>query len=254
MAENGVNAHYEQQDQDIVSLDTLKTFSKIEKIETHTVFTTHRKKPKTTINISRKGSVVKERCKQLTQIIADLCPNRVISEEDLVCLIEDYIGADKETVRNYKGYSGHIRAGRCGDNHIVGLSRKGYLEQFGFLKKLPQRRWMICQTVLSSQDMTSDSLCSNEKISISQLLSGSSAVSANREAKENIATVTELEEEEDTEKERFFTPKIIGEQPQLTPLEMAILVAKPCEEKDKSKVAWGEQAPVVPPVEDGAEE
>ena len=60
-------------------------------------------------------------------------PDRILSEEDLTDLILMYIGGDKETVRAYKGYNGHIRAGCCGDNKIVGLSRKGYLELLGFI-------------------------------------------------------------------------------------------------------------------------
>jgi len=182
------------------------TFEETKKV----TFTTEPKhKPRTTINISRKGSIVKERCKQLIQIIADLFPDRVLTDNDLLCLIQDYIGADRETIRAYKGYSGHIRAGRCGDNHLVGLSRKGYLEAFGFLRKVSGRRWMICQTAfpLSSSDCVQ--LGSKEKISIS--------VSQGERARENrfekvVSLNGELEEEEVGERERNFTPKIFGKE------------------------------------------
>src|SRR4030065_384508 len=104
----------------VISPENLSFFNP-ERLKEYTTFTTCRKKPKTTINISRKGSIVKEKCRQLTETIERLCPNRVINDEDLVFLIQESIGADKETIRAYKGYSGHIRAGRCGDNKIVGL-------------------------------------------------------------------------------------------------------------------------------------
>jgi hypothetical protein len=39
----------------------------------------------------------------------------------------------------------------------------------------------------------------------------------------------------------------------LTPQERALLRAKPCEEKDKSKVDWGEQVLVILPVEEHLE-
>src|SRR3990172_6905592 len=122
------------------------------------------------------------------EVVENLFPDRVLSDDDLSCLIQDYIGADKETVRSYKGYSGHIRAGRCGDNKIVGCSRKGYLEVFGYLRKVPGRRWMIVQSVLPSLgneescvvNGVSSSVASNQKISISAspsvcVVSGSSS-------------------------------------------------------------------------------
>lgn len=216
-------------------------------------FTTHRKKPKTTIDISRKGSIVKERCKQLMEIIEDLFPERVLSDDDLICLIQDYIGADKETVRSYRGYSGHIRAGRCGDNKIVGLSRKGYLEIFGYLRKIPSRRWMIVQSVLSPQDRevsvsgNASNETSNEKISISPSLAEKSVVNPSSLECLNVVNGSnvvggmggskELVEEEDTEKERNFAPKI-------SPMnfnyaESELLKAGPREEPDGSKVNWG---------------
>jgi hypothetical protein len=95
-------------------------------------FTTERK---TSINILRKGSIVKERCRQLAETALSRFPDRRISDEDLNDLIEDFIGADKETVRAYKGYYGRIKYGRSGEGHVIGLSRKGYLERFGFMHR-----------------------------------------------------------------------------------------------------------------------
>jgi hypothetical protein len=223
-------------------------------------FTTERKKPRTTINISRKGSIVKEKLAQLTEIALNLFPNRVVTNEDLKDLIQMYIGADKETVRNYMGYFGHIRAGRCGDNRVVGLSRKGYLETFGFMHR-SHGNWVIhAQSVLSSQDMNSG-LESNEKISISH---NNMPITSWKGSEGKLGTVSpssnELEEEEDTEKERNFSPMIYPKildislkdikQLQLNPLEKAILRAKPCEEPDRSKVDWGDQKPKIPEPEE----
>lgn len=122
-------------------------------------------------------------------------------------MIEEYIGADKETIRAYKGYHGHIRQGRCGDNRIVGLSRKGYLEKFGFLKKIPDFKWQVCQLKLNSEDIAirGDGFESNQKISISPI---GSEVSANRDVRKETEGRYREKEEEDTEKERNFTPKI----------------------------------------------
>ena len=173
-------------------------------------FTTHKKTRKTTIDISRKGSIVKERCRQLTDMIINLWPSRVLSDEDLVCLIEDYIGTDKETVRNYKGYGGNVRVGRCGDNKIVGYSRKGYLERFGFLRKIPGRRWAVCQSVLSSQGSVKScgGVGSKEKIFISPSQSCGERVGGETALEVAPNSSNELEEEEGTEKDRFFTPMI----------------------------------------------
>ena len=170
-----------------------------------------------------------ERCKQLVEIIAGLYPDRVISDTDLVCLIQRYIGADKETIRAYKGYLGHIRAGRCGDNRVVGLSRKGYLEKFGYLRKIPGHKWVICQTALfSHKGMTVDygGSGSKEKISFSKGNMGHVEKQPNplagREANRRLV------EEEDTEKERKFTPKIYEN-------ELRVFNAVPFTEPDRTK-------------------
>lgn len=174
------------------------------------VFTTHRKKPKTTIDICRKGSIVKERCRQLTEEANRLFSSGIIYDDDLVTMIEEFIGADKETIRAYKGYSGHIRAGRCGDNRIVGLSRKGYLEKFGFLRRIPGRKWQVCQLKLLSQDKTIKAQGpkndTNEKISIST--TQGERARENRFEKVVSLCSRKRKEEEDTEKERNFAPMI----------------------------------------------
>lgn len=110
-----------------------------------------RHKRKTSINISRKGSIVKEKCRQLTEIASGLVADGIISDPDLTDLIEDHCGADKETVRAYKGYRGSIRQ-RKGSNegYIFGQSRKGYLEKFGFMYRVNRSLWKISQTVLLS--------------------------------------------------------------------------------------------------------
>jgi hypothetical protein len=175
----------------------------VEKVTLEKTFTTTRK---TTVDICRKGSVVKERCRQLSEVALNLFPSRVLSDDDLSDLIMMYIGADKETMRAYKGYSGHIRAGRCGDNHIVGLSRKGYLELFGFMHKIAGRRWVVhAQAKLSSQasEISNSGFGSKEKISLS--LSGVGCVGNGSVSRESDVSSSELEEEEEaSEKDRFF--------------------------------------------------
>jgi hypothetical protein len=70
---------------------------------------------------------------------------------------------------------------------------------------------VVCQTILFSQDMTSEDererKFSKEKISFSQLVGGHGGKQAFEETK-RVANI-ELEEE-DTEKDRNFTPKIFG--------------------------------------------
>lgn len=115
-------------------------------------FTTHRKpRLRSTLNIIKNGSMVYRKCQQLVDELLKVFPDGVIEDEDLTYFIERFAGTDRETVRAYKGYSGHVRAGRCGDNTIVGLSRKGYLEKFFFMSR-KGRRWVIpIQAKLSSQ-------------------------------------------------------------------------------------------------------
>jgi hypothetical protein len=205
------------------------------------VFTTKRKKSRTTINISSKGSICKEKCRQLTEQINHYFSSGIVHDDDLTTMIEDYIGADKETIRAYKGYSGHIRQGRCGDNRIVGLSRKGYLEKFGFLRKISGRRWQVCQLKLPSQDMTIEAQKplseSNEKISIS--IPQGERARENRLEKGVSSYSIRRKEEEDTEKDRFSLHKSLES---LTPPEQAVLRAEPREEPDRTRVNWGKQS------------
>ncbi|MCJ7423108.1 hypothetical protein MUP01_02420 [Candidatus Bathyarchaeota archaeon] len=106
-------------------------------------FTTERKGiRKTSINIARKGSIVKERCRQLAEIALELSTDRRIGEGDLAYLVERYIGSDKETVRAYVGYYGAIKHRSSGEGYAVGLSRKGYLEKFDFMHRA-RRVWVI---------------------------------------------------------------------------------------------------------------
>lgn len=207
----------------------------------HKTFTTARKR--TTINISRKGSIVKEKCRQLTDLVLRYFSTGIIHDDDLTAMIIEYIGADKETIRAYKGYHGHIRAGRCGDNRIVGLSRKGYLEKFGFLKKIGNFKWQVCQLKLLSQDMTMK-VKPNEKISLSQ---NNMAITQEESEKPLVSQYIELEEEEDGEKERNFVHKSLEK---LTPLEQTILrISKDPKaakaEPDKAKVKFPKQKPIL---------
>lgn len=196
------------------------TLEKTEKI----TFTTHRKKPKTTINISRKGSVVKERCKQLCEVALGLFPDRVVPDVDLKDLVMMYIGADKETVRSYCGYYGHIRQGKMGESQTIGLARKGYLELLGLAHKIGHGKWVIHSQVTLQEPVKDDytyresvgcGFDSKEKISLSpsgvddvegQALEERKGV-ANNELEEALL-LTNNNYYYTTEKERFFTPKI----------------------------------------------
>ena len=204
------------------------------------VFAVGRKR-KSTINISRKGSIVKERCQQLCGIALELFPERVVSEDDLSYMIMRYVGSDKETVRAYMGYYGHIRAGRCGDNRIVGLSRKGYLEVLGFAHKISFGRWVIhAQAILSSQASEGLGVVSNKNFSISQ--SGSGCVVKGVSSGSNVGSSNELEEEEATEKDRNLCMEDIGKVTSdimLSAEEKAILAAKPSSNLDRGRVDWG---------------
>jgi hypothetical protein len=207
-------------------------------------FTTERKAlRKTSIDISRKGSVVKERCRQLSDIALMLREERKISNEDLSYLVCRYIGADKETMRAYLGYYGRIkRSKRTGEGYSVGLPRKGYLEVFGFMHRARNNEWVIHEqvTLPSAVSAFHTSECSDvfkEKISISS----SVGVVSNRETVGNGETVERgKKEEEDTERDRNFTPKMCPKISELTPEEQLILTAKPTDKSiDRAFVRWG---------------
>jgi len=109
-------------------------------VEKQTVFTTERRK--TTININRKHSIVKERCRQLTEIALNLFPNRKISHEDLTFLVISYIGGNRGTVRAYMGYLGRKIGSSWGNVKFTGKRRRGYLEIFGFMHR-KDVNWII---------------------------------------------------------------------------------------------------------------
>jgi hypothetical protein len=155
-----------------------------------------------------------------------------------------YIGCDKETIRSYCGYYGHIRQGKYGDNRVVGLSRKGYLELLGFAHKIGHGCWMIHVQITLSEPVNpspaykeSCSVESKEKISFS-------ACDVDNVQPNPLAgrEVNRQREEEAIEKERNFTPRIYGEARQkaeFSRLEDAILRAKPSDEPDRAKTNLG---------------
>jgi hypothetical protein len=99
---------------------------------------------------------------------------------------------------------------------------------------------MICQTAFPPQDKTVD-LKPKEKISISVTPKGKhERLKGDCETDSGGFTTNELEEEEASEKERNFTPKI-SQRLELNPLEQAVLRAKPlAKEPDKAKTNLGE--------------
>lgn len=131
-------------------------------------FTTGRK-PKTSINISQKHSIIYEKCKQLTEIADNLVEDHKIEDQDLKDLIELYAGADKETIRAYFGYYGHItRNNRTGEGRVIGLSRKGYLEKFGFMHRVRGIWFITYQSKLSVSNTNERVECSKEEIYLSK--------------------------------------------------------------------------------------
>lgn len=226
----------------------------------------HRRR--TTIDIALKGSIVKEKCRQLTEIALELFPDRKINYEDLTFLVSRYIGGDKETIRAYAGYHGSVKRRSSGEGYIIGNTRKGYLEIFDFMHKVGHNEWVIhAQMKLPNADLefhTNEGLsekASIEKISISPVLEASLMADVEGNGKPLASTVEcgngcpnieakEIENNNNnnntTERERNFAPKImlqnISHMPTLTPEELAILNAKPLDsEPDTAKVSWGEE-------------
>ena len=207
-------------------------------------FTTERKdKRKTTIDISRKGSIIKEKCKQLTDIALELFPDRHIPNEDLAYLIRRYVGGDKETLRAYMGYYGIVqRSRRSGEGYVKGTSRKGYLEIFGFMHRITRMEWVIhAQMRLPNADLgfhTNEGVeASKEKISLSESIhrdnvEGNGKPLASTVECGNGCPNIETKETHNnnnnntTERERNFTPKIF-QRFELTLEEEAILKAEP---------------------------
>ncbi len=132
-------------------------------------------KGKTTINLNRKGSIVKERCRQLTEIALGLYPKHIINNEDLAYLVTSYIGGDRGTVRAYMGYQGYVKHSKTGClSRIIGRPRKGYLEKFGFMHRKgvfwiihTQSELFPSKPPLSLNNECVDKTPSNEKISLS---------------------------------------------------------------------------------------
>ena len=212
-------------------------------------FTTDPKHKKSTINISRKGSITKEKCRQLAEIALELFPDRRVPGEDLAFLIRRYVGGDKETVRAYMGYYGSVKRRSSGEGYVLGQSRKGHLEIFDCMHRTNHNEWVIhAQMKLQNADLGFHNnegveFESKEKISLSIL-----------QGKEREKTVLEVVSPRDnetietnnnnnnTERERNFTPKIYGEvlkhtypkhinmleqSGELTPEELRVLNAKP---------------------------
>jgi hypothetical protein len=221
--------------------------SSIESSITKAFTTEQRHKRKSSIDISRKGSIVKEKCTQLTEIALELFPDRKIPEEELAYLVKCYCGADKETVRAYMGYYGTMKRSKIsGEGYVLGASRKGYLEILGLMHRISRTKWLIhAQMRLPEAPSglnTNEGLeVSKEKISLSHNVE---VFPQGERARENrIEEVVSLNEEDDynnnnnntTERERNFAPKI-SQRLDLTPEEEAILNAIPVDSQpDRSK-------------------
>jgi hypothetical protein len=115
-------------------------------------FTTHRKK--TTLQLSRKGMVCYEKCRQLTEIALSLTVDRRISEQDLTDLVTDYVASDIGSVRKYVGYNGRVSRSSCGNSHVIGFRRSGYLERWGFMKRLKPGIWAIFEQTIFGERLT----------------------------------------------------------------------------------------------------
>jgi len=101
------------------------------------------RKSKTTISICRRGSIVKERCNQLMEIIWQMGSYKQILDSDLTDLIKMYIGGNRDTIRDYKGYNGKVVHGRNG-SRVVGVQREGYLEIFGYARRFQHGKiWQL---------------------------------------------------------------------------------------------------------------
>jgi hypothetical protein len=199
-------------------------------------------KKKSSIDISRKGSIVKEKCTQLTEIALELLPDRKIRDEELAYLVKRYCGADKETVRAYMGYYGTIkRSRRSGEGYVLGATRKGYLEILGFMHRISRTEWLIhaqmkLQEAPSGLNANERLECSKEKISLSQkieVFSQGEGSEGNRF--EKVPLTGKNNNNNTTERERNFTPKIF-QRLELSAEEETIFKAKPLDsEPDRSR-------------------
>jgi len=189
---------------------TLRKTITYEVTEKPVSFTTERKhKHKSTINISRKGSIVKERCRQLTEVALDLCPNRRISHRDLTFLVKEYIGADRNTVRAYLGYKNRVshskKPGQL--SKIIGHTREGYLVTFGFMHPIAGKFWLIHAQSQLSPLSPSPPLRNNESID-RKIIKENISLSQDREKHTVNVSYTNRINNNNTVRERNFTPKI----------------------------------------------
>lgn len=210
-----------------------------------------------TIDINRKGSIVRERCRQLCEMVVRLNGDGTIYYQDLIGLVQDHIGADKETLRSYMGYNGHIRKGR-NENVVVGFSRKGYLTEMGFMHKLQRGMWTVNQTVLLSHSLLSNTKYESVVEVVHQNLSLSASVDTtvclvHGETEENstIDDTTKIHNNNNSERKinlfdnkhieayqsippvSFETPELID--PHLLELAKAVQLDS---EPDKARVKW----------------
>lgn len=186
-------------------------YIEIEEVQAQIHRIKRRNRAKTTINICRKGSIVKEKCKQLTETASRLFPDGIIKQIDLEGMVEDYCGADKETVRAYLGYAGRIRRSRkTGEGYIMGEKRRGYLEKFGFIHRINRETWRINQQLLPLFSLFQDSegLAKENHIKKSISLDHSKASESEENIKttchSDIETAERITNKQDTEKERNF--------------------------------------------------
>jgi len=199
-------------------------YIEMEKVQAQIHRIKRRNKDKTTIDICRKGSIVKEKCKQLTETASHLFPDGIIENIDLESMVEDYCGADKETVRAYLGYAGHVRRSKkTGEGYVVGERRCGYLEKFGFMHRINRKTWRINQQLLHTV-----SLCQNNEgfirsNNMKKSLSLNSSKGMDIEVLKtvchsNIEAAESITNKQNTEKERNFQqiPSQTDEKPLLS--------------------------------------
>lgn len=209
---------------------------------------------KTTININRKHSIVKEKCNQLMKMMWDLGYRNKIPHGDLRYLICEYIGGDRGTVRAYLGFRGRVQHNIFGSK-VIGIMREGYLQIFGYAERKNAKAWILSHKNVPLPYHYKEELIppvpplpnnderlrkvKMEKISLSQrgsnytenssLTNGEGGVVRNRINNNN------------TERERNFPNGIQNcIRKELTKLEQAILTAKPSEkgEPDRAKIRW----------------
>jgi hypothetical protein len=158
---------------------------------------------KTIINISRKGSIIRERCNQLMEIAWNLGCQKEILSQDLVDLIKMYVGGNRDTIRDYLGYPGRVVHGRYG-SHVIGIQREGYLQIFGYAKRGSRGTWNLHHELVplhyhyeeilnpSKSDKETDTYeeleqkVNMEKISLSPILQG-------KECEKTVLEVVSLE-------------------------------------------------------------